>query len=489
MRNPFRRLSAPVDRGAVLEVLRAKVMVADRDLAIVSMNPAAAALMREAEEDLRRDWPDFRAERLIGGSVDAFLRHPEQRRRVLAGLEAPQAETIRLGARTFDLLITPIVAGGERTGSVLEWADARDRLRGLDHAAQLAAVGRSQAIIQFSPDGTILDANANFLRVMGYTLEEVVGRHHRMFVEREAGEGAEYDRFWSRLRAGEFQAAQFRRLGKGGREIWIEGAYSPVLDETGAVSKVVKFATDITANMQRLAELKAMIDSNFADIDGAVTRSTGTARTAAERTTAEVQSAVGGVEQLAASIAEIAESMSRSRGATERASAETAALARTTDSLTEAAQAMGGIVALIRSIAGQINLLALNATIEAARAGEAGKGFAVVASEVKSLAVQAASATEQISAQIDGIQSASTGVAGALDAIQGAVATVLDSVTVTAAAVEEQNAVTRGMAETMRNAAGSVSTVTASMGEITAAVREAGEAVGRTKQVAQQLVG
>ena len=491
MRHLFRPQRHPAIRIAALDALRANVMVADRDFTITYMNPAVTALMQEAEADLRKDLPNFRADRLIGSSIDVFHRNPEHQRRMLAGLEKPHAATIRVGARVLDLTVTPLREKGEPIGFVVEWADARERLLNLDYTAQIQAVGRSQAIVQFGVDGTILDANENFLKTMGYRPEEVVGRQHGIFVEPALRDSPDYAAFWSRLRAGEFEAGQFRRLGKGGREVWIEATYNPIFDAQGKVTKVVKFATDITAQMRLLADLKQLIDRNFGEIDGAIARSTDSARAAtgaAGRTAEEVRSAAGGIEQLAASIGEIAESMTRSRAATERASEQTANLAETTGSLTQAAQAMGGIVGLIRTIASQINLLALNATIEAARAGEAGKGFAVVASEVKNLAVQAAKATEQISSEIDGIQSTSTGVAGALEAIREAVATVLDSVTLTAAAVEEQNAVTRSMAETMRNATDTVSTVSGSMDEITAAVQEAGEAVGKTKQAAQVLV-
>ncbi|WP_043362735.1 PAS domain-containing methyl-accepting chemotaxis protein [Belnapia sp. F-4-1] len=491
MRHPFRRSRELATQIAALDALRANVMVADQDLTIVYMNPAVMALIREAEADLRKELPRFRVDQLIGSNIDVFHRNPGHQRRMLAALDKPHAATIRVGSRVLDLLVTPLFDGGTRIGFVVEWADARERLLNLDYAGQMTALGRSQAVVELSVDGTILNANENFLRAMGYTLEEVCGRHHSMFVEPALRDSPDYIAFWGKLRAGEYVAAQFRRVGKDGREVWIEGAYNPILDIHGKVAKVVKFATDITVQMRLLADLKLLIDRNFAEIDNAIARSTDSARTAtsaAGRTAEEVSLAAGGVEQLAASINEIAESMTRSRAATERASDQTASLAETTGSLAQAAQAMGGIVGLIRTIASQINLLALNATIEAARAGEAGKGFAVVASEVKNLAVQAAKATEQISAEIDGIQSTSTSVAGALEAIREAVATVLDSVTLTAAAVEEQNAVTRSMAETMRNATETVSSVSDSMGEITDAVQEASAAVGKTKQAAQVLV-
>ncbi|MBV8538073.1 MAG: PAS domain-containing protein, partial [Alphaproteobacteria bacterium] len=115
-----------------------------------------------------------------------------------------------------------------------------------NQAALLAALDKSQAIIEFQPDGTILTANENFLRAMGYSLAEVKGRHHSMFVEPAYKESAEYREFWAKLARGEFQAAQFKRLAKGGKEVWIEASYNPVLDRRGRTYKVVKFATEVS---------------------------------------------------------------------------------------------------------------------------------------------------------------------------------------------------------------------------------------------------
>ena len=115
-----------------------------------------------------------------------------------------------------------------------------------DLAATLTAINKSQASIEFNLDGTILTANPNFLQAMGYTLEEVKGKHHGMFVEAAYRESPEYKVFWETLRRGEFQATQFKRIGQGGHEVWIEATYNPVLDLNGRIAKVVKFATDIT---------------------------------------------------------------------------------------------------------------------------------------------------------------------------------------------------------------------------------------------------
>lgn len=126
-------------------------------------------------------------------------------------------------------------------------------------AAKLDALNRSQAIIEFSPDGTILTANANFLAVMGYTLPEVRGQHHAMFVETVHRSSAEYQAFWDALRRGTFQSAEFKRIAKGGRTIWIQASYNPVLDRAGRVVKVVKFAADITTQKMYMLDLDGQI--------------------------------------------------------------------------------------------------------------------------------------------------------------------------------------------------------------------------------------
>ncbi len=356
--------------------------------------------------------------------------------------------------------------------------------------AQASAIGKSQAVIAFDLDGTILDANQNFLDAMGYTLEEVKGRHHSMFVDPVQRNGQDYRQFWEKLRRGEFHAGQFRRLGKGGREVWIEASYNPILDLAGRPWKVVKYATDITRQMALLADLRRIIDQNFGEIDGAVAKldqQSGRALEATGETSRNVQSVASASEQLSASIREIARRMAQSRAATEAAHAHTDAADKATLRLADSTKAMTGIVQLIQEIASQINLLALNATIESARAGEAGKGFAVVAGEVKNLANQAAAATQRIAEEIEGIQAVSEDVVGALDTIKSAIGSVREFVTATAGAVEEQSAVTGEMASSMTSASRAVASIGNSIEDIAAAIRQTTEAVNRTRDAAKVL--
>jgi methyl-accepting chemotaxis protein len=125
----------------------------------------------------------------------------------------------------------------------------------------LAALDKSNATIEFALDGTILTANENFLNVMGYTLEEIKGRHHSMFAEPEYAASQDYKDFWKKLNNGEFQAAQYKRIGKGGKEIWIEASYNPIFDKNGQPYKVIKYATDITQQRLKQAELTGTIDA------------------------------------------------------------------------------------------------------------------------------------------------------------------------------------------------------------------------------------
>jgi methyl-accepting chemotaxis protein len=120
--------------------------------------------------------------------------------------------------------------------------------------AQAVAISKSQAVIEFNMDGTIVTANQNFLDTMGYRLDEIVGKHHRMFVSPEHRDSPDYHSFWAKLNRGEYQAAEYKRVGKGGREVWIQASYNPILDSANKPAKVVKFATDITERKIRSME-------------------------------------------------------------------------------------------------------------------------------------------------------------------------------------------------------------------------------------------
>ncbi|WP_428697094.1 methyl-accepting chemotaxis protein [Stappia sp.] len=386
----------------------------------------------------------------------------------------------------------PILAANGSVLKIIKFASdvTSATIEAAEMKGQVEAINKVSAVISFDLDGTITDANPNFLGAVGYRLEEIVGNHHGMFVDDDYRKSADYREFWRKLRGGEFQAGQFRRYGKDGKEIWIEASYNPILTPDGKPYKIIKFATDITAQMKLLQNLQELIHKNFADVETALSRTDRQAETvagAADQTSDHVQALASSAEELAASIAEISQNMSRSRVATESAAEHAKAAEAATEKLVSAATAMGGIVGLIQDIAGQINLLALNATIESARAGEAGRGFAVVASEVKNLAGEAAKATDQIAREIDGVQTVTSDVVMTLENIRGAVDTVFGQVAAAASAVEEQSVVTSGMSESMHQVAAAVGAISGSITEIGDAVTQIDVAFKTTKEAATVL--
>lgn len=361
--------------------------------------------------------------------------------------------------------------------------------RAIELDGQIAALNRSQAVIAFRPDGTILDANANFLAAVGYTLDEIRGRHHRMFVEEAERESPAYRGFWAALARGEYQSAEFRRIAKGGREIFIQATYNPITDRENRVVKVVKFATDITAQVlerQRRALAQQAIGTDLDAIGTAVadvTRQTSEATGTVARVAADIQAVAAGAEELSASVSEISQQVSHTAHLAGTAVEQVRSTGGIVAGLSGQAAQIGEVVGLIQGIAGQTNLLALNATIEAARAGESGRGFAVVASEVKALAAQTAKATDQIRAQIAATQDATQQAVEAIGSIGATIRSLDDAATAIAAAVEEQSAVTREMSCSMQTAsqgaagiAGSVEAIAQASGRVDSATRQVREA-------------
>jgi methyl-accepting chemotaxis protein len=228
-----------------------------------------------------------------------------------------------------------------------------------------AAISRSMAEIEFTPNGDILHANENFLRAMGYRLSDIKGRHHRMFCFDNFYQ--ENTNFWQSLKGGTFLSGQFERKTASGETIYLEATYNPVVDEAGQVVKVLKFATDVSSQKHKADEIRQAAELSF---------------TTAEETS---QISVRGMESLASSIELSQSTLNLINGAVILIT-----------QLNAQAKDIEKIVTTIQGVAEQTNLLALNAAIEAARAGEMGRGFAVVADEVRQLAARTSSATVEI---------------------------------------------------------------------------------------------
>ncbi|WAR46545.1 methyl-accepting chemotaxis protein [Methylomonas rapida] len=349
----------------------------------------------------------------------------------------------------------PIIGPDGKPFKVVKYATdvTADKLRNADYLGQIEAINKSQAVIQFNMDGTIITANALFLKTVGYSLEEIQGKHHRMFTEPGVAESEEYRQFWQKLNQGQFDGGEYKRVGKGGKAIWLQASYNPILDLNGNPFKIVKYAADITEQTltkQTLAQVFSEVGSVMSDaaegdlthkvtgqytgvyldcknainstieklseIFGQISQSAEIINNTskeiasgnnnlsqrAEQQAANLEETAASMEQLTATVKKNADHTQQAnlvanntKELAEKGGQVVAAAIAAMEDINASSSKIAEIISVIDEIAFQTNLLALNASVEAARAGEQGRGFSVVATEVRNLAKRCATAAKE----------------------------------------------------------------------------------------------
>lgn len=370
------------------------------------------------------------------------------------------------------------------------------KLKSAEESGKLEAISKAQAVIEFDLDGKILDANNNFLQAMGYTLQEVRGKHHSIFVDPVEAKSEDYRQFWEKLRAGQYRSAEYRRIAKSGEDVWIQASYNPILDPLGKPLKMVKYATEVTDRKLAMnAFSKGLMDLSEGDLTArlpdTLTGDFVVLKDAFNNTMERLEELVVGILNASEDIAEETNAIASSskdlsdRGTRQAATLEetsaameeisatvksTVGNAKTADHSAENAsknaeeggevvasaiaamqkiegstKEIGNIVKVIEGIAFQTNLLALNAGVEAARAGDAGRGFSVVASEVRALAQRSSDSArdinrlisdskQQVAEGVDLVNSSGEALSKIVESVQEVVVSIADIAT----ASEEQ---------------------------------------------------
>lgn len=408
----------------------------------------------------------------------------------------------------------------------VNWQQVGEQRRSMVEAdAKMSAISKSQAVVEFDMEGTIITANTNFLTAFGYSLHEIKCRHHSMFIPDQEKDSAEYRDFWEKLNRGESHSGELLRIGKDRKEVYLRATYTPLPNMNGQFVKVVTFAIDVTEavksrmeadrrqqesakrDQQKAAEMAnvlykvsqnattlaysaehlTVVSSQLACNAEDTATQVGVASTASEQVSMNVQIVATGVEEMNAAIREIAKSASEAACVSQDAVSTAAAANSSVGKLGDSSLEIGKVIMVITSIAEQTNLLALNATIEAARAGEAGKGFAVVANEVKELAKETARATEDISRKIEAIQGDTRGAVDSIRKIGDVIAQINDISSTIASAVEQQTATANEMSRNVSEAAKGTAEITRNIASVSTAAENTSKGAVNCEDAAAEM--
>ena len=398
---------------------------------------------------------------------------------------------------------TPIKDNNGKVYKVIKFAqDITERkLENLYYSEQIKAIGKSQAVIEFDMDGTIINANDNFLNLLGYKLDEVKGKHHNIFCEESFKNSNEYKQFWSKLNEGIFDSGQYLRIGKNKKEVWIQATYNPIMGIDNKPIKVVKYATDITTHKNMMIEIEknvAKLNKSLDNLSNASITMSEDAQTTMNgselvsssltQINQSVSNVTKKVEAMLSSIIDIVDSSSKGKKVALEAQEQSKNTTEAILKLDSESQKIGETINIITQIAFQTNILSLNAAVEAATAGEAGKGFAVVAAEVRNLATRSNDAAKQITEAISLIQSLVKNSLDSINKIDSTIEEITNMSTHISDAILEQKTISNEVSHITLQTSKEINEISNTMENVSKSAQSTGNEANQTLEASEELI-
>ena len=375
------------------------------------------------------------------------------------------------------------------------------RLQELYFRGQVKAINKSQAVIEFDMQGNILTANDNFLKTLGYKLEDIKGKHHSMFCIESYKNSNAYKEFWQKLNKGEFDSGEYLRVGNNNEKIWIQATYNPIFDINGNPFKVIKYATNITEKKNSMLEIGKKIEDfsqSLKDLQYASNKMVDEAKISMQSTndvTSYIEDLTNATKELSkkidfmlSSITNIANTTIQSEKIVQEARNQSKDTAQAMVKLNEESTKIGETINIISQIAFQTNILSLNAAVEAATAGEAGRGFAVVAGEVRNLATRSNDAAKDITEAIELIQSLVKNSLDNINQVDTKIEEINKISSTISSSINEQKNISNDLALTATQTSQTLELVTNNMSKVSNSASSTEQESKKTQQTSNDLI-